>query len=321
MLALRQPRTGEWLATVSLGPLQDPDSWRNEWGHVPHIDVDVSKGFATTSTTHVHLLEAGAGLQGWKGCTSLSYLRDGDVLAWADSTHVRDVNGSGGWNVEAMEEAAPGWISVSPAHDLEERSWPLVPLSEYLEPTPLGRAEWMVPLAWMVGDSLTGAQAFGEVELAYAQVQRRTPPSGKRVFTGSVADGIWHAPGSNSFVAQWIRDAGGDYALAAEDPNQNVELGLESLLELASNADAWVVVTSDPDTFSVADLLALDPRHKALLEATGEVWVCNTAKADYFGGVVPHPEWVLDDLKSLMDGKESGPHGLFARLKTNPEGR
>ena len=53
----------------------------------------------------------------------------------------------------------------------------------------------------------------------------------------------------------------------------------------------------------------------------GEVWVCNTAKADYFGGVVPHPEWVLDDLKSLMDGKESGPHGLFARLKTNPEGR
>jgi iron complex transport system substrate-binding protein len=136
----------------------------------------------------------------------------------------------------------------------------------------------------------------------------------KRVFTGSVADGVWHAPGNDSFVAQWIRDAGGTYALASTDADENVEMGLETLLKVGAESDAWVVVTYDPDTFTVADLLALDPRHDALLMATDEVWVCNTAHADYFGAVVPHPEWVLEDLKHMMQGDDRGPHGMFERL-------
>ena len=137
------------------------------------------------------------------------------------------------------------------------------------------------------------------------------------MFTGSVADGVWHAPGNDSFVAQWIRDAGGVYALASTDAHENVELGLESLLELAHEADAWVVVTYDPDTFTVEDLVALDPRHEPLLRATDEVWVCNTAHADYFGEVVPHPDWVLEDLLVLMEGKERGPNRLFERLRVS----
>jgi iron complex transport system substrate-binding protein len=312
ILVLRQPRTQEVLATVSTEPL--PEGTASPWPGIAHVTVDPSRGVATTSTTHVHLLHAGAGLNGWKACTSLKYLRDPEVLAWADATSVRDVRGDGGWNVEAVEAVSPGWMAVSPTHALAERSWPLVPLTEYLEPTPLGRAEWMVPMAWMVGDSLAGAQAFAGVQRRYVEALARATQSGKRIFTGSVADGVWHAPGDDSFVAQWIRDAGGVYALASSDAHENVELGLESLLALASESDAWVVVTYDPDTFTVQDLLALDPRHEALLRATKDVWVCNTAHADYFGEVVPHPEWVLEDLTAMMAGEGRGPHGLFERL-------
>ena len=317
VLVLRQPRTGELLATVSVEVLPDGgEGWLNGEG-VPHVTVDRSKGFVTTSTTHVHLLHAGAGLRGWKACTSLEYLRSEAVRNWADSTGVSDVRGDGGWNVEALEEVSPGWMAVSPTHDLGERSWPLVPLTEYLEPTPLGRAEWMVPLAWLAGDSLAGARAFDKVRSKYEAVKVSGMGQIKRVFTGSVADGVWHAPGDDSFVAQWIRDAGGEYALASTDDDENVELGLESLLALAHQADAWVVVTYDPDTFTVEDLVTFDPRHEALLSATDEVWVCNTARADYFGEVVPHPEWVLEDLKSMMEGKDRGPHGLFDRLNVS----
>ena len=82
----------------------------------------------------------------------------------------------------------------------------------------------------------------------------------------------------------------------------------------ASAVDAWVVVTFDPDTFGVDDLLAQDPRHAALMEVAGEVWACNTAKCDYFGEVVVHPEWVLADVQALVEGAEESPHGLFSRL-------
>ena len=318
VLALRQPRTGEVLATVSVEALPAGSEGFSNGEGIPHVTVDRSKGFATTSTTHVHLLHAGAGLAGWKACTSLEYLRSEAVRIWADSTGVRDVRGDGGWNVEAVEAVSPGWMAVSPTYDLGERSWPLVPLTEYLEPTPLGRAEWMVPLAWLAGDSLAGARAYETVRSKYEALKASGMGQGKRVFTGSVADGVWHAPGDDSFVAQWIRDAGGEYALSSTDDDENVELGLESLLALAHQADAWVVVTYDPGTFTAQDLISLDPRHESLLHATNDVWVCNTAHADYFGEVVPHPEWVLEDLMGMMEGKDRGPHGVFERLKVTP---
>ena len=289
----------------------------SEWINLPHVTIDSSKGFVTTSTTHVHLIQAGAGLEGWKGCTSLSYLRDSVALKWAESTSVLDLQGDGGWNAELVAKAGPGWIAVSPSHDLQERGWPLVPVTEYLEPSPLGRAEWMIPLAWMAGDSAAGAHAFFEVDSAYASLKSALPRSGMRVFTGSVADGLWHAPGNDSFVAQWIRDAGGEYALPETNAEQNVQLSMESMLELANQTDAWVVVTFDPDTFTVNDLVSKDPRHESLMEAAGEVWACNTAKVDYFGELVCHPEWILEDLSQLMAGNDHGPHGVFHRLQSN----
>ena len=49
-----------------------------------------------------------------------------------------------------------------------------------------------------------------------------------------------------------------------------------------------------------------------------EIWVCNTAEVDYFGEVVAHPEWVLEDMAALVNEEQRGPHGLFAKLNFNP---
>ena len=72
----------------------------------------------------------------------------------------------------------------------------------------------------------------------------------------------------------------------------------------------------DHDSFTVSDLLAQDPRHRALLEATDEVWVCNTAKHDYFGALVVQPDLILEDLRSAMKLGRVGPHGIFQPLSS-----
>ena len=311
-LVVFQPRTGMALATVSAVNSRDGVEVGED---VPHVVVDRDKGFVTTSTTHVHLLEAGAGLSGWRGCTSLKYVRDPGVLALADSTAVRDVSGDGGLNAEVVTMVDPGCILTGPNQDLSERNWPWVPMTEYLEPHPLGRAEWMVALAWLAGDSTAGWEAFKEVEARYAAAADASAGKGKRVFTGSVADGVWHAPGKDSFVAQWIEDAGGTYALEDVDDQSNVALGLETMLELVSKTDAWVLVTYDRDGVNERDVLAMDPRHAEIMKAVDEVWVCNTAEVDYFGAVVAHPEWVLEDLAALVQSNAEGPHGVFEKLE------
>ena len=103
----------------------------------------------------------------------------------------------------------------------------------------------------------------------------------KRVFTGSVADGVWHAPGKGSFVAQWIEDAGGIYALEAADDQSNVALSLESMLELVSRTDAWVLVTYDKSEIGARDVLEW-MQHAEVMKAVDEVWVCNTRRGGLF---------------------------------------
>jgi len=310
-LVVLQPRTGNALATVSAA--NSRVGVEVEEG-VPHVVIDRDRGFVTTSTTHVHLLQEGAGLDGWRGCTSLKYLRNEGVLAWADSTSVRDVSGDGGLNAEVITVVNPGSILTGPYQDLGERNWPWVPVTEYLEPHPLGRAEWMVALAWLAGDSTAGAESFRAVEARYDSARSDAVRTGKRVFTGSVADGVWHAPGKGSFVAQWIEDAGGTYALETVDDQSNVALSLESMLVWVSKTDAWVLVTYDKDGVKEGDVLAMDPRHAEVMKAVDEIWVCNTAEVDYFGEVVAHPEWVLEDLAALVQSNSEGPHGVFEKL-------
>ena len=125
---------------------------------------------------------------------------------------------------------------------------------------------------------------------------------------------------AGSFVAQWIEDAGGTYALETVDDQSNVALSLESMLELVSKTDAWVLVTYDKDGVNEGDVLAMDPRHAEVMKAVDEVWVCNTAEVDYFGEVVAHPEWVLEDLAALVQSNSEGPHGVFENLSDLPRG-
>ena len=311
-LVVFQPRTGKALATVSAS---NPRVGIEVGEDIPHVVIDRDRGFVTTSTTHVHLMASGAGLDGWRGCTSLKYLRNDEVLTWADSATVQDVSGDGGLNAEVVTMVNPGCILTGPQQDLQERNWPWVPVTEYLEPHPLGRAEWMVALAWLAGDSTAGAEAFRAIETRYTVARDACFSTGKRVFTGSVADGVWHAPGKGSFVAQWIEDAGGMYALEAADDQSNVALSLESMLELVTRTDAWVLVTYDKDGVEARDVLEMDPRHAEVMEAVEEVWVCNTAEVDYFGEVVAHPEWVLEDLAALVQSNAEGPHGVFEKLE------
>ena len=166
VLAIRHPRTLSWLATVSRKPRRpiQPGAEHvvphveNSWGLIRHVEHN-----ACSSP------RAGAGLKGWKGCKSLQYFKDDAVLDWAKVSEVRDVRSESGWNAELMTVLSPGWIAVGPDDNLTERSWPLVPIAEYLETTPLGRAEWMIPMAWMAGDSAAGANAFQEIQEAYLQ--------------------------------------------------------------------------------------------------------------------------------------------------------
>ncbi|HBE10982.1 MAG TPA: hypothetical protein DCY76_00970, partial [Flavobacteriales bacterium] len=202
---------------------------------------------------------------------------------------------------------------------LEGVTWandlPVVPILEYDEPSPLGRAEWMKALAWLVSDSALDEanRVFDGVAARYVHARAQGLPREDSlvVLTGSVEQGLWSAPNSRSFVAQLLRDAGARYALSGEMRQGNVELSLEALYAMRGEVDALGLVLYEPDTanLTLARWIESNPHHAQILPSSGQVFAANAVTCDYFGWWVAHPDAMLRNLRHVLYGLGDGATG------------
>ena len=189
----------------------------------PVVTLNTRRGLATLSTTHVSLMEPwDSTLFHWKGGGYLDYVRSSAAIERIARNEVLDFGGNPGWNHEAILMASFRAFCIYPfGNPFEGVTWandlPVVPILEYDEPSPLGRAEWMKALAWLLSDSVLedANRVFDGVaaRYEYARAQGLPREDSLVVLTGSVEQGLWSAPNSRSFVAQLLRDAGARYAL------------------------------------------------------------------------------------------------------------
>ena len=273
-----------------------------------------NSGLATLSSTHVALMEAwDPGLKHWKGGGFLEYVRSDAASERMASHQVYNFGGNPEWNHEAIWIAEVRAFCIYPfGNPLQGVEWasdlPIVPLLEYEEPLPLGRAEWMVALAWLVGDSSmhVAQHAFDGMAARYEQIKNAGRVQGDSlvVLTGSVEQGAWSAPHGGSLVAHLLQDAGARYAFAASAGPGNVELSLEQLYALRNEVDALGLVLYEPDTlnFTLASWLGDSPHHAGVIPTSGHVFAANTKTCDYFGWWVAHPDALLANVRSVLYG-------------------
>lgn len=182
-------------------------------------------------------------------------------------------------------------------------------LTEYLEPHPLGRAEWILLFGALTDRLDEAREIFGRIEEAYLDVRARvdTTVSGPRVFAGSRYGDFWYAPGGDSYLATFFRDAGGDYVFDDRRWSGNAQLDFEAALAAVADADYWGLILASDREFTMDQLRQMDPRYAAL-EAFEHrhVFVCNTAKVDYFGRAILEPDLVLSDLVRIFHADSSG---------------
>ena len=191
---------------------------------------------------------------------------------------------------------------------------PTVILTEYLEPHPLGRAEWLLVFGALT-DRLAEAQAaFREIEGAYhaAAAQVDTTAGTPRVFAGSRYGDFWYAPGGNSYLAAFFRDAGADYVFSDRRWEGNAQLDFEAALAAVSHADYWGLILASEEDFTLDQLKAMDERYASLRAfSEGKVFVCNSMKVDYFGRAVVEPHLILTDLIRIFHGNGEGDFHYF----------
>ena len=120
----------------------------------------------------------------------------------------------------------------------------VVDYPDWLEKTPLARAEWPKVVAALLNREGIAEENFAKIEKQYNDIKAQTdniPEQEKpTITTGLLYGDIFYAAGGSSYVAFLIRDAGGRYVWEANNNTGSLETDLETAIEVGGKAKIWV---------------------------------------------------------------------------------
>ena len=203
---------------------------------------------------------------------------------------------------------------------LDELAIPYIYIGDYLENSPLGKAEWVVALASLCGVEEQGKRLFAGVEERYNALRNKKHCSAyrPRVMLNTPYRDTWFMPPHNSYMVQLIEDAGGEYILRRETKDERREMrderrenlsttsqpiSLEEALEYALQADFWLNLGQ---IASVEELRCVTP-HFTNIDAVRFGRIYNNTKrtnesrgSDFWESGTVRPDIILADLVKIL---------------------
>lgn len=283
-----------------------------------------AESIVTMSTTYLpHLAELDL-LDRLVGLDNPQVVNTPTVVEMIEAGELATVGSGGEVNVERILELAPSLVMTYGTGNAEHDAHPQllaagVPVAinaEYMEPTPLGRAEWIKFTAAFFNQEATAEQAFAGVATEYEAlaVQARTVDERPTVLMNAPFQGTWYMAGGESYPSRFLDDAGAAYLWGNNASSSSLPLSFESVLERAADADYWL----HPGTAATLnDLLAIDERLDSFAAAQeGRVYnnnrrVNENGGNDYWESGVTNPHLVLADLVAIFHPDLLPDHELY----------
>lgn len=245
-----------------------------------------------------------------KGIVDAQYFTDSLVLEGVKAGKIADCGSSMAPTIEKVIEMKPDGILLSPYQDsnfgqLEKLKIPLIMCADYMEHTPLGRAEWIKFYGALVGKEKEAESIYNQVVADYNKLKeaRKTAVNHPKVLTETVISGIWNVPGGKSYMAQVIQDAGGNYPWADDDHSGSLSLDFNQVLAVAKDADVWLVKSFDINTYDdLKGAYSLNEKFDAFKNR--KVYTCDTNATRLFERFPFHPELLLLEFSNIFDGKD-----------------
>lgn len=213
-------------------------------------------------------------------------------------------------NLERIKAVGCDLIFASPFENagygtLETLGIPIVECADYMEDSPLGRAEWMRFYGHLLGRAAQADSLFTAEEDAYqALCTRNQSAATPSVLLGKRGGQAWYVPGGRSYLGTLLEDADTHYVFAEENSAGSIPLDFEAVYSRANDADLWLFTYAAPPaedgTFApmtYAALAAEDERY-AQFRAFREhhIWACNTLEVPYYDALPWAPSALLRDV-------------------------
>lgn len=286
------------------------------------IEVPV-KNLVVTSTSHIAFLDLLRSTNHLVGFPNTHYVSSTHARSRIEKGLIKDVGTSNGINIESLIELQPelvvhytSGVDDSDLGLLDQSGIPYVINLDFLEESPLGRAEWIKFMGLLVGKEDLADSIFQSIKMKYLALTNRTDTLLNRptVFSGVLYGDTWFAPGARSFVASFIRDAGGDYTWDDHRSSGSVELSFEAVLSRNTNSDFWIGAGGFT---SKASLYAADNRY-SIFQAfqSGQMYnyhgrIGATGGFEYLEQGGARPDIVLADFIKILHPEIISSHQLY----------
>ena len=277
------------------------------------IEVPLTK-IVVTSTTHIPMVELLNEEATVIGFPYSKYVSSEKTRQLIDSGNITEIGKENSLNTEILLDLEPEIVvgySVSSADKslttIKKAGINVIYNGDWLEETPLGRAEWIKFFGVLFNKEKQADSIFKIIETNYLEAKKIALTAIKKptILSGAImSKDIWNLPAGDSFVAQFLKDANLDYLWKNSKGKGSLSLSFESVFDKGVNADFWIA----PGYFSTKEQLLNSNQIYTKFKAfeNGNIYTPSTKKGTT-GGVIYYelaptrPDLVLKDIIKITN--------------------
>jgi iron complex transport system substrate-binding protein len=277
------------------------------------IEVPVQK-IVVTSTTHIPMVELLNEETSIVGFPFSKYVSSKKTRVLIDEGKIREIGKENSLNTEILLDLQPELVvgySVSSADKslttINKAGINVIYNGDWLEKTPLGRAEWIKFFGVLFDKEKQADSIFKVIEKNYLDAKKSALKSTRKttVLSGAImSKDIWNLPAGESFVAQFLKDANLNYLWKNTKGKGSLSLSFESVFDTGKDADLWIA----PGYFSTKEqLLKSNQLYTQFNAFKNDNIYTPTIKKGKTGGVIYYelaptrPDLVLKDLIKITN--------------------
>lgn len=223
-------------------------------------------------------------------------------------------------DIERIIALHPEALLISPFENnggygkLDKLRIPIIETADYMETSPLGRAEWIKLYGLLLGSSKADS-LFSAIEKEYLQLKAEAAklPLGLSILTERKTGNVWYVPGGKSTMGILLRDAHAKYIFADDQHSGSLSMSPEQIIAKGNQVDVWAFKYFGGNALTKNDLLAEYQGYQALKAfQTGTVYETDTSCEPYFELTSFHPEILLREF-TILSHPEAG--DKFGKLR------
>lgn len=269
-------------------------------GTVVHVPLRNAGIFSSVHLALLHELKADSAVG---GICDLQFCNQQEFREAVADGRIANLGNSVQPSLEQIIDLNPDALLPSPFENsgglgrVETLGIPIIWCADYMENTPLGRAEWIRFYGRLLGKAEEADSIFSTVESRYQElcaVARKTTTR-PRLLSEMPWSGQWTLPAAGSSSSKLYADAGAEYLFAHLKGNGSIPLSTEKVVDKAINADFWLI--KHHGNLSRQQMISDTP---LLSGIKAPIWWCDTSVTLIYEETPFHPERLLENLIAIF---------------------